>query len=84
VEVSSVGIVVSVLAIHEGIRNSTVMVARYSDTQHCVSAKGYKEQPLSPKKISFSIYRTEGCLDPIKYLDTLEKRDVLHLPEIEP
>jgi len=50
-----------------------VMVARCSETQHYVSAKGYKERPLSSKKMSFSIYRTGGCLIPIKYPDTLEK-----------
>jgi len=61
-----------------------VMVARYSETQHYVSAKGYKEQPLSSKEMSFSVYRTEGCLDPIKCLDILEKRNILYLTEIEP
>jgi hypothetical protein len=60
------------------------MVARYSETQHCVSAKGYKEQPFSSKKMSFSGYRTGGCLGPIQRLDTLEKRNILHPPEIEP
>jgi len=84
VEFSSVGTVAIVYASHEGIRNSTVMAARCSETQHYVSAKDYKEQPLPSKKLSFSIYQTGGCLDPIKCLDTLEKRNVLHLPEIEP
>jgi len=61
-----------------------VMVARYSETQHYLSAKSYKEQPLFSRKISFTIYRTGGCFDPIKCLDTLEKINILHLPEIEP
>lgn len=60
------------------------MVARFPETQHYVSAKDYKEQPLSSKKMSFNIYRTGGCLDSINCLDTLEKRNMLHLPEIEP
>jgi hypothetical protein len=83
-ELSSVGTVAKICANHEGIRNNIVMAASSSETQHYVSAKDYKEQPLPSKKLSFSIYQTGGCLDPIKCLDTLEKRNVLHLPEIEP
>jgi hypothetical protein len=80
---SSVGIVASICASHEGVRNSAVTAARYPETQHYVSVNGYKEQSLSSNRMRFSIYRKGRCSDPINSLDTLVERNILHLPEIE-
>jgi hypothetical protein len=84
VEVSSVVIVARICGRHEGVRNSIVMAARSSESQHYVNAKGQKQSQLSSKRMSFSVYRAGGCMDPIKSPDTLENRYILHLPEIEP